>query len=101
MRPANSTPQGPKFLKWSAAPAGLIVPVEDAGATAEAIMRLARDETLRWRFGLAAREHLVTNRIIAFFTSCEALRDYGCTLKVYREPRFARVNSLRRGPGTS
>ena len=49
-------------------------------------MRLARDETLRWRFGLAAREHVVTNRIIAFFTSCEALRDYGCTLKVYREP---------------
>jgi GalNAc-alpha-(1->4)-GalNAc-alpha-(1->3)-diNAcBac-PP-undecaprenol alpha-1,4-N-acetyl-D-galactosaminyltransferase len=36
--------------------AGLIVPVEDAGATAEAIIRLARGETLRRRFGLAARE---------------------------------------------
>ena len=35
---------------------GMIVPVEDAGATAEAIIRLARDETLRRRFGLAARE---------------------------------------------
>jgi len=36
--------------------AGLIVPVEDAGATAEAIIRLARDGTLRHRLGLAARE---------------------------------------------
>jgi glycosyltransferase involved in cell wall biosynthesis len=36
--------------------AGLIVPVEDASATADAIIRLARDETLRRRFGLAARE---------------------------------------------
>jgi len=36
--------------------AGLIVPVEDAGATAEAIIGLALDETLRRRFGLAARE---------------------------------------------
>jgi glycosyltransferase involved in cell wall biosynthesis len=36
--------------------AGLIVPVEDAGATADAIIRLARDETLRRRFALAARE---------------------------------------------
>lgn len=35
---------------------GLIVPVEDGGATAEAIIRLARDETLRRRLGLAARE---------------------------------------------
>ena len=32
--------------------AGLIVPVEDAGATADAIIRLARDETLRRHFGL-------------------------------------------------
>ena len=38
--------------------AGLIVPVEDAGATADAILRLARDETLRRRFGLAARERV-------------------------------------------
>ena len=36
--------------------AGLIVPVEDASATADAIIRLARDETLRRRLGLAARE---------------------------------------------
>jgi glycosyltransferase involved in cell wall biosynthesis len=38
--------------------AGLIVPVEDADATADAILRLARDETLRRRFGLAARERV-------------------------------------------
>jgi GalNAc-alpha-(1->4)-GalNAc-alpha-(1->3)-diNAcBac-PP-undecaprenol alpha-1,4-N-acetyl-D-galactosaminyltransferase len=37
-------------------PAGLIVPVEDAGATAAAILRLAHDETLRRRLGVAARE---------------------------------------------
>jgi glycosyltransferase involved in cell wall biosynthesis len=36
--------------------AGLVVPVEDANATAEAIISLARDETLRKRLGLAARE---------------------------------------------
>lgn len=36
--------------------AGLIVPVEDAHATAEAILRLARDEALRRRLGLGARE---------------------------------------------
>jgi glycosyltransferase involved in cell wall biosynthesis len=36
--------------------AGLIVPVEDVCATAEAIIRLARDEALRLRLGLAARE---------------------------------------------
>jgi glycosyltransferase involved in cell wall biosynthesis len=36
--------------------AGLIVPVEDASATADAIVRLAHDETLRRRLGLAARE---------------------------------------------
>lgn len=36
--------------------AGLIVPVEDASATADAVIRLARDETLRRRLGLAARE---------------------------------------------
>ena len=38
--------------------AGLIVPVEDANATADAILRLARDDTLRRRFGLAARERV-------------------------------------------
>lgn len=37
-------------------PAGLIVPVEDASATAEAIIRLAGDETARRRLGLEARE---------------------------------------------
>jgi glycosyltransferase involved in cell wall biosynthesis len=36
--------------------AGLIVPVEDTEATANAIIRLAGDETLRRRFALAARE---------------------------------------------
>jgi GalNAc-alpha-(1->4)-GalNAc-alpha-(1->3)-diNAcBac-PP-undecaprenol alpha-1,4-N-acetyl-D-galactosaminyltransferase len=36
--------------------AGLIVPVEDASATADAVVRLASDETLRRRLGLAARE---------------------------------------------
>jgi glycosyltransferase involved in cell wall biosynthesis len=36
--------------------AGLIVGVEDADATADAIIRLARDEDLRRRLGLAARE---------------------------------------------
>jgi glycosyltransferase involved in cell wall biosynthesis len=34
--------------------AGLIVPVEDATATADAIIRLASDETLRTRLGLAS-----------------------------------------------
>jgi glycosyltransferase involved in cell wall biosynthesis len=38
--------------------AGRIVPVEDANATADAILRLARDDTLRRRFGLAARERV-------------------------------------------
>lgn len=36
--------------------AGLIVPVEDASATADAIIRLARDEMLRRRLALEARE---------------------------------------------
>jgi glycosyltransferase involved in cell wall biosynthesis len=36
--------------------AGLIVPVEDATATADAVIRLARDEALCRRLGLAARE---------------------------------------------
>jgi glycosyltransferase involved in cell wall biosynthesis len=36
--------------------AGLIVPVEDATTTADAIIHLARDETLRRRLGLAASE---------------------------------------------
>jgi glycosyltransferase involved in cell wall biosynthesis len=36
--------------------AGLIVPVEDVGATGDAIISLANDETLRRRFGLAAQE---------------------------------------------
>jgi glycosyltransferase involved in cell wall biosynthesis len=36
--------------------AGLMVPVEDASATAEAIVWLAQDETLRRRLGLQARE---------------------------------------------
>lgn len=36
--------------------AGLIVPVEDASATAEAIIWLAQDETLRRRLALQARE---------------------------------------------
>jgi glycosyltransferase involved in cell wall biosynthesis len=36
--------------------AGLIVPVEDVGATGDAIISLARNESLRRRFGLAAQE---------------------------------------------
>jgi glycosyltransferase involved in cell wall biosynthesis len=38
--------------------AGLIVPVEDADATADAIISLARDETLQRRFGLKACERV-------------------------------------------
>jgi GalNAc-alpha-(1->4)-GalNAc-alpha-(1->3)-diNAcBac-PP-undecaprenol alpha-1,4-N-acetyl-D-galactosaminyltransferase len=38
--------------------AGVVVPVEDAQATAAAILRLARNESLRRRFGLAARERV-------------------------------------------
>jgi glycosyltransferase involved in cell wall biosynthesis len=38
--------------------AGMIVPVEDARATAEAIVALAQDETLRRQFGTAARERV-------------------------------------------
>ena len=57
-------------------------------------MRLARDETLRWRFGLAARERVVANRIIAFFTSVK-LHDYRCTLKVYRREFIERTRLPR------
>jgi GalNAc-alpha-(1->4)-GalNAc-alpha-(1->3)-diNAcBac-PP-undecaprenol alpha-1,4-N-acetyl-D-galactosaminyltransferase len=47
---------GPCELIGPDGSAGLIVAVEDARATAEAIIRLARDEALRRRLGLAARE---------------------------------------------
>jgi GalNAc-alpha-(1->4)-GalNAc-alpha-(1->3)-diNAcBac-PP-undecaprenol alpha-1,4-N-acetyl-D-galactosaminyltransferase len=47
---------GPRELIGPDDSAGLIVPVEDARATAEAITRLACDEALRRRLGLAARE---------------------------------------------
>jgi glycosyltransferase involved in cell wall biosynthesis len=47
---------GPVELIGTDESAGLIVPVEDASATAEAILRLARDASLRRRLGLAARE---------------------------------------------
>jgi glycosyltransferase involved in cell wall biosynthesis len=37
--------------------AGLIVPVEDAEATAKAIVKLASDEPLRQRLSAGARDH--------------------------------------------
>ena len=46
---------GPRDLIGSDESAGLIVPVNDIAATAEAIARLARDEALRHRLGQAAR----------------------------------------------
>ena len=52
---SDSSP-GPCELIGADESAGLIVPVEDADATAKAIIRLACDETLRRRLGLAARE---------------------------------------------
>ena len=49
---------GPCELVGSDEDAGLIVPVEDWAATAQAIVRLGRDENLRSRLGQAARERV-------------------------------------------
>ena len=46
---------GPLELIGAQEDAGLIVPVEDAEATASAIVRLATDNALRIRLGEAAR----------------------------------------------
>ena len=43
--------------------AGLIVPVEDVGATSAAMVRLAQDETLRTRLGAAALERTRAHEI--------------------------------------
>jgi GalNAc-alpha-(1->4)-GalNAc-alpha-(1->3)-diNAcBac-PP-undecaprenol alpha-1,4-N-acetyl-D-galactosaminyltransferase len=43
--------------------AGLVVPVEDAGATAEAILKLAQDEELRATLGAAANERTRVHRL--------------------------------------
>jgi glycosyltransferase involved in cell wall biosynthesis len=58
---SDSSPGPCELIGMDEHPAGLIVRVEDAGATADAIKRLARDETLRRRFGLAARERVRTH----------------------------------------
>ena len=55
---SNASPGPCELIGTDENPAGLIVPVEDIGATANAIIRLARDETLRRRFGLAAQERV-------------------------------------------
>ncbi len=55
---SNASPGPCELIGTDENPAGLIVPVEDVGATANAIIRLARDETLRRRFGLAAQERV-------------------------------------------
>jgi GalNAc-alpha-(1->4)-GalNAc-alpha-(1->3)-diNAcBac-PP-undecaprenol alpha-1,4-N-acetyl-D-galactosaminyltransferase len=52
---------GPSELVGSKEDAGLIVPVEDEAATAQAIIRLGRDENLRSRLGQAARERVRTH----------------------------------------
>lgn len=54
---SNASP-GPVELVGSDEAAGLIVPVEDATATAQAIIRLAREESLRQRLAAAARERV-------------------------------------------
>jgi len=58
---SNASPGPCELIGTGEDAAGLIVPVEDASATAYAIIRLARDETLRRRFGLAARERTRTH----------------------------------------
>jgi glycosyltransferase involved in cell wall biosynthesis len=53
---SDASPGPCELIGIDESPAGLIVRVEDAGATADAVICLARDETLRRRFALAARE---------------------------------------------
>jgi GalNAc-alpha-(1->4)-GalNAc-alpha-(1->3)-diNAcBac-PP-undecaprenol alpha-1,4-N-acetyl-D-galactosaminyltransferase len=55
---SNASPGPCELIGTDENRAGLIVPVEDANATADAILGLARDDTLRRRFGLAARERV-------------------------------------------
>jgi len=52
---SDASPGPCELIGTDDSPAGLIVPVEDAIATADAIIRLARDESLQQRLGLAAR----------------------------------------------
>jgi glycosyltransferase involved in cell wall biosynthesis len=58
---SDASPGPCELIGTDESPAGLIVPVEDVSATADAIIRLARDQTLRQRFGLAARERVRTH----------------------------------------
>ena len=53
---SNASPGPCELIGYGESAAELIVPVEDAESTAEAIIRLARDHTLRRRLGDAARE---------------------------------------------
>jgi len=53
---SDASPGPCELIGTGESQAGLIVPVEDAGATADAIISLARDESLRQRLGVAARE---------------------------------------------
>lgn len=55
---SDASPGPCELIGTGERPAGLIVPVDDAGATADAIIRLARDITLRRLLGLAARERV-------------------------------------------
>jgi glycosyltransferase involved in cell wall biosynthesis len=58
---SNASPGPSELVGSDESAAGLTVPVEDAAATAEAIIRLARDQTLRRRLGLAARLRVRTH----------------------------------------
>jgi glycosyltransferase involved in cell wall biosynthesis len=53
---SDASPGPCELIGTDGGTAGLIVPVEDASTTADAIIRLARDDTLRRRLALEARE---------------------------------------------
>ncbi len=53
---SNASPGPCELIGIGADAAGLVVPVENAGATAEAMVRLAQNEKLRRRLGLRASE---------------------------------------------
>ena len=55
---SNASPGPSELVGSEEGAAGLIVPVEDADSTAEAIIRLARDQTLRRRLAFAARKRV-------------------------------------------
>jgi glycosyltransferase involved in cell wall biosynthesis len=55
---SNASPGPTELVGSGESAAALIVPVEDAAATAEAIIRLARDQNLRSRLAFAARERI-------------------------------------------